>query len=115
MAIDYTGYCADPIAVAQRRIQGARIARPEWFGPVVVLYDARPLGLFSGEIGRELGIEAQCKFLLSVNDKERLDLVDAAIDLLYALFGPHRLLIAIDETVFGPGLVAARAARERGQ
>lgn len=114
MAIDYTGYCAEPLDIARRRIEAARREHPEWFDHAVCLYDPHPPGPFTVELAREVGIEARCSFLLSVNDKQRLDMMDAAIDHLYAVFPAGTLRIARDGKVFGPGLMAQREARERG-
>ncbi|MEA1941941.1 MAG: hypothetical protein U9P68_06810 [Pseudomonadota bacterium] len=93
MAIDYAGHCRLAVADARRRIAEARKARPEWFDFPFRLTDPRPLKDVDAEISREFGIEAQSRFTLFVQDKEKLDGLEDALDYLYALFGPDNLVL----------------------
>lgn len=89
MAIDYFGHYAGTPKEAQRRLDHVRAARPDWFGAILILYDAQtPPEPFGRETSREFGIEAQSRFMLSVNDKERFtDVLSDALELLYETFG----------------------------
>jgi hypothetical protein len=104
MAIDFTGHCRLPRAEAQRRIEFARRARPEWYATVVTLTDALDLGPFGREIAAEFGIEAECKFCLFVLDKERLDEVRDAVEFLYQVFGTDDLVITWGNDTIRPPL-----------
>ena len=93
MAIDYAGHCRLAVADARQRIAEARKTRPEWFDFPFRLTDPRTLKDVDAEISREFGIEAQSRFTLFVQDKEKLDGLEDALDYLYALFGPDNLVL----------------------
>ncbi|MBO6765414.1 hypothetical protein [Maricaulis sp.] len=93
MAIDYAGHCRLPVAEARMRIAEARQAHPDWFDFPFRLTDPRALQNFDAEIAREFGIEAKSRFTLFVQDKEKLDGLEDALDYLYALFGPDNLVL----------------------
>jgi hypothetical protein len=112
LAIDFTGHCGLDIAGAQRLIEHLRSLKPDWFvkplseaerarltGPpswlegVLLLTDAGPLGRFGLEIAREFWMEARSRFLMSVIDKERLDEVRDAVEMVYKTFGTRRLVV----------------------
>ena len=75
------------------RIAEARQAHPDWFDFPFRLTEPRALRNFDAEIAREFGIEAQSRFTLFVQDKEKLDGLEDALDYLYALFGPDNLVL----------------------
>ena len=95
MAIDYFGHTTREPKDAQARIERARAAHPDWFDTILLLYDPRPLDKpFDAEISRQFGIEAKCRFMLSVNDKERFgECLDDALEFLYEIFGTDTLTI----------------------
>lgn len=93
MAIDYAGHCGLPVRQASALVAQARRERPHWFDHPFRLTDPRPLKNFDAEIAREFGIEAQSKFILFVQDNERLEGIEDALDYLYALFGPDNLVL----------------------
>jgi hypothetical protein len=82
LAIDFTGHCGLDIAGAQRLIEHLRSLKP-----------AGPLGRFGLEIAREFWMEARSRFLMSVIDKERLDEVRDAVEMVYKTFGTRRLVV----------------------
>jgi hypothetical protein len=122
VAIDFTGHCRLPRPEAQRRIDHLRQAKPAWFqaplteeerrpaGPpawldgVLLLTDAHPLGPFDHEIAMEFGMDAQCSFLMSVLDKERLDEVREAVELVYETFGTAALVVTWGNDTLRPPL-----------
>lgn len=95
MSIDYFGHTTRSPKDATALIAQARAAHPEWFDAVLLLYDPRPFKYpFEAETSRDFGIDAKCRFMLSVNDKERFnEFLDDALDYLYALFGTGTLVI----------------------
>lgn len=93
MAIDYAGHCRLPVTEAREYIAEARRVHPDWFDFPFRLTDPRALRDFDAEISREFGIEARSRFMLFVQDKERLDGLEDALDYLYALFGPDNLVL----------------------
>lgn len=94
MSIDYFGHSTRTPEDAQTLVVQARAAHPEWFDQVLLLYDAKALSRFGPEIARGFGIGARSCFMLSVNDKELFpDVLDDALDYLYALFGTDTLVI----------------------
>ena len=123
MAIDFSGHCRFNIADAQRRIEYLRGLKPDWFvkplsaaerarlaGPpawlegVLLLTDAAPLGPFGLEIAMEFGIEANSRFLMSVIDKERLDEVREAVEMVYETFGTADLVVTWGNDTIRPPL-----------
>jgi hypothetical protein len=123
LAIDFTGHCRHDIAGAQQRIEHLRSVKPDWFvrplteaerarltGPpawlegVLLLTDAHPLGPFDHEIAMEFGIDARCSFLMSVLDKERLDEVREAVELVYETFGTAALVVTWGNDTLRPPL-----------
>lgn len=93
MAIDYAGHCRLSVAEARMRIAEARQAHPDWFDFPFRLTEPRALQNFDAGIAREFGIEAQSRFTLFVQDKEKLEGLEDALDYLYALFGPDNLVL----------------------
>jgi hypothetical protein len=123
LAIDFTGHCGLGIADAQRRIEHLRRLDRDWFvkpltdmeraqlsGPpawlsgVLLLTDAGPLGRFGLEIAREFGIEARSCFLMSVIDKERLEEVRDAVEMVYETFGTAKLVVTWGNDTIRPPL-----------
>jgi hypothetical protein len=93
MAIDYAGHCRLAVPEARRRIAEARRAHPDWFDFPFRLTEPRAPKDFDAEISREFGVEARSRFTLFVQDKERLDALEDALDYLYDLFGPDNLVL----------------------
>ena len=93
MAIDLFGHTSCSIAEANRRLDYARKAHPEWFGQPLHLSEASDLGPFGADIAREFGIEAKCLFGLYVHDKERLEVLGPAVEFLYQVFGTDFVVI----------------------
>ena len=106
MAIDFTGHCAYPREEAQRRIAFMRRVHPEWFGDVLALTDALPLGPFGHEIALEFGIEAKCRFALFVLNKDWLDTVRIAVEYVYEVFGTDDLVVTYGTDSIRPPLKA---------
>ena len=113
MAIDYVGHCRLGEAETRKRIAYLRRQRPEWYGVVLELYDATDLGPFGAEIAEEFDIEAQCRFLLHVLDKERLDAVRDAVEFVYRVFGSDNLVVTWANDAIRPPL-ARYAAMDIG-
>ena len=111
MAIDFTAHCRLPKVKAQRRIDFARQAHPEWYGTVVTLTEALDLGPFGRDIATEFGIAAKCKFCLFVLDKERLDQVRDAVEFVYEVFGTDDLVITWGNDTIRPPLRTYEAMR----
>jgi hypothetical protein len=95
VSISYRGHCRLAPGEAQRLIDEARAAHPDWFAGLMRLSDTRPPPEpFGAEISRDFGIEAQSWFALDVIDKERFGRVlDDAIDDLYRRFSPGNLVM----------------------
>jgi hypothetical protein len=93
MAIDLFGHTSYGMAEANRRLDYARRAHPEWFIGPLHLPEASGLGPFGADIAREFGIEAKCLYGLYVHDKERLEVLGPAVEFLYQVFGTDHLVI----------------------
>lgn len=93
MSISYFGHSALSRRETQDLIDGLRRREHDLFATRFRLHDATPLGPFGAEIARDFGIEARCRFMIAVTDKERLDGLDDALDGIYRAFGPDRLVI----------------------
>ena len=105
MSISYFGHCACEVAEAQRRTAFIRAARPEWFGPILHLSEATAVETaFERELSRDFGVEARCRFLLSVLDKDRRDCLPEAIDFIYRVFGSEDLVISRELDLIHPPL-----------
>jgi hypothetical protein len=94
VSIDYYGHCALPVADAQERIAFLRRTNPDWFGTMMELTNARQLSSSGVAIARGFGIAAKSGFGLYPLDRGRGADCDAAVELVYQVFGTDNLVMS---------------------
>ena len=96
MAISYFAFSILPRAETQRRIDYLRAEKPDWFGGMLHVTDAEPLGRFDAEIMEPFGIAPECKFAMHVLNKDWLAEIREALDYAYRVFGTKNLMITFE-------------------
>jgi hypothetical protein len=106
LSISYVAHSANPLRETQRRVDFLKRVRPEWFGGVLAVSDARKAGKFDRRVAFAFGIDSRCQFSLHVLNKDWLDTVREAIEYVYEVFGTEDLVVTFETDAIRPPLRA---------